>query len=146
MDETTHIYECRVTWQQELLGSVEAAGRAPIALGAPPEFGGRDDMWSPEHLAAAAVNSCIMLTFAAITQNSKVPITAYTSTAEATLGRDDEGGLVISKVTVRPQVTIPAGTDGNKVERILRMAERNCIISNSITATVTLEPEIVSEA
>jgi len=39
-------------------------------------------------------------------------------------------------------VTVDADVDRTKLERVLRMAEKNCYISNSLNAQVTLEPEI----
>jgi organic hydroperoxide reductase OsmC/OhrA len=90
------------------------------------------------------VNACIMLTFVAIAANSRLSITGYDSTATATLGKTEDRGMVITAVTVRPRITVPAGTETGKIERVVRMAERNCFISNSLTAKVVVEPEIVA--
>jgi organic hydroperoxide reductase OsmC/OhrA len=146
MSANEHTYECRVTWERQRQGRAEAQGRQPIGVGAPPEFQGTDDVWSPEHLTTAAVNACVMLTFLAIAANSKVPVTAYESTATATLAKEEGRGMVITAVTVRPHITIPAGVDATKVGRVLQMAQKSCYVSNSLTATVTLEPQIVTAA
>jgi organic hydroperoxide reductase OsmC/OhrA len=146
MSDNQHAYECRVTWERERRGRAESDGRGPISVGAPPEFHGTDDVWSPEHLTAAAVNACVMLTFLAIAENSKVPVATYESVASATLAKAEGRGMVITAVIVRPRITVPAGVDMAKVERVLHMAHKNCFISNSLTATVTLEPQIVTVA
>jgi organic hydroperoxide reductase OsmC/OhrA len=111
-------------------------------MGAPPEFGGSPDVWSPEHLCVAAVNACIMLTFLAIAENSKVPIGAYSATASGTLEKS-EGRMSITRVVVRPRITVGPDVDRAKLERLVAMSEKNCFISNSLKAQVTLDPQIV---
>jgi organic hydroperoxide reductase OsmC/OhrA len=136
-------YETEVTWKSERRGEALSAGRATIPVGAPPEFQGTADVWSPEHLTVAAVNSCMMLTFIAIAANSKLPFDAYTAVASGTLEKVEGKGMVFTRITVRPRITLPAGADRAKAERVLRLTEKNCYVSNSLSAEVTLEPEII---
>jgi organic hydroperoxide reductase OsmC/OhrA len=138
-----HSYESAVTWRSERRGEASAADRATIAVGAPPEFQGTADVWSPEHLTVAAVNTCMMLTFITIAANSKLPFEAYTAVASGTLEKVDGRGMVFTKIVVRPRITLAAAADRAKAERVLRMTERNCFISNSLHAEVTLEAELV---
>jgi organic hydroperoxide reductase OsmC/OhrA len=145
MAEQTHQYETTVEWTDSRRGTMAAPPRPRIAVGAPPEFGGTDDVWSPEDLCVAAVNACVMLTFIAIAANSKVPFRKYSSAATGTLEKVEGRGLVITRVVVRPRITIAADVDRAKVERLVRMAEKNCFISNSLKSEVTLEPEIAVE-
>ncbi len=145
MAEQTHQYETTVEWTDSRRGTMAAAKRPSILIGAPPEFGGTDDVWSPEHLCVAAVNSCVMLTFIAIAANSKVPFRKYSAAATGTLEKVEGRGLVITRVVVKPRITIAADVDRAKVERLIKMAEKNCFISNSLQGEVTLEPEITVE-
>ena len=145
MPDQAHQYETRVEWTEGKRGTLTAPPRSEIAIGAPAEFGGTNDVWSPEHLCVAAVNSCVMLTFLTIAANSKVTVRRYSSSATGTLEKVEGSGPVITQVVVRPQVTVGADTDRTRVERLLKMAERNCWISNSLKAEVTLEPEIRGE-
>jgi len=140
---SAYSYEAEVTWRSERKGEASSVGRAPISIGAPPEFQGTADVWSPEHLTVAAVNSCMMLTFVAIAANSKLPFDGYTSVATGTLEKVEGRGMVFTRITVRPRITLPAGSDRARVDRVLRMTEKNCYISNSLAAEVTLEPQIV---
>ena len=143
MTEPAHAYETRIEWTTALTGTLTAADRPPILAGAPPEFGGTADVWSPEHLCVAAVNACVMLTFAAIANNSKVPFRSYTASATGTLERVDERGPVFTRITVKPRIVIAPEVDRGRVERIVAMAEKRCYVSNSLTATVTIDAEIV---
>jgi len=141
--DPAHTYETRIEWTDALKGTLTAADRPPIVAGAPPEFGGTADVWSPEHLCVAAVNACVMLTFAAIAANSKVPFRSYAASAVGTLERVDERGPVLTRITVTPRIGIGPEVDRGRVERLVAMAEKRCFISNSLTATVTIEAEIV---
>jgi organic hydroperoxide reductase OsmC/OhrA len=143
--DQAHQYETTVEWTSDRLGTLTTAGRPPIPAGAPPEFGGADNVWSPEHLYVAAVNSCVMLTFVAIAANSKVAFRKYTSSAAGTLQRVEGRGPVITRIVVKPRITIGPDVDRAKIERLIKMAEKNCYISNSLQSEVTLEAEIVVE-
>jgi len=143
MADQTHQYETNVEWTEGLLGTLNAAPRSAIPIGAPPELGGSAEVWSPEHLCTAAVNACVMLTFMAIAANSKVPIRGYAAAATGTLEKAEGRGPVITRVVVKPRITLAADADRAKVERLIKMAERNCYISNSMNAAVTVEAEIV---
>jgi organic hydroperoxide reductase OsmC/OhrA len=145
MADQAHQYETTVKWTENRLGTLTTPGRPAIPTGAPPEFGGTADVWSPEHLCVAAVNSCVMLTFITIAGNSKVAFRKYASSAAGTLERVEGRGPVITRIVVKPRITIGPDVDRAKVERIVKMAEKNCYISNSLHSEVTLEPEIVVE-
>jgi organic hydroperoxide reductase OsmC/OhrA len=145
MPDQLHQYTTAVEWTTGRNGTVTAAPRHPIAMGAPPEFGGRDDVWSPEHLCVAAVNSCVMLTFLTIAVNSKIAFRKYSAAATGTLEKVEGRGMVITRVLVKPHITIGPDVDRTRVERLVKMAEKHCFISNSLNATVSIEAEIVVE-
>ena len=52
---------------------------------------------------------------------------------------------VITRVVVRPRIMIGPDVDRAKVERLVKMAEKSCYISNSLHAEVAVEPQIVVE-
>jgi organic hydroperoxide reductase OsmC/OhrA len=138
-------YETTVEWTQARTGRLTAPARPPIAIGAPPEFGGSEDAWSPEHLCVAAVNACVMLTFLAIAANSKVSFRKYSAAAAGALEKVEGRGPVITRIVVKPHITIGPEVDPAKVERIIKLAEKHCYISNSLHTEVRLEPEITVE-
>lgn len=144
MAAKSYTYESEITWLSERRGRAELAGRSAIAVGAPPEFGGTDDVWSPEHLTVAAVNACMMLTFIAVAENSKLRFQSYAASATATLEKVEGRGTVITRIAVRPRITVPADIDRARLERVLQLTKKNCFVSNSLTAEVTLEPEVIT--
>ena len=127
-----HRYEVNLTSEGGPLGKLSAGQRPSLSGGPPPEFGGDDQRWSPEHLLLASANLCLMTTFAAIAAKSKLDYSAYDSRAEGILDKTPEG-LRFTRITLT--VTVRSG-DAERAARLLDMAKKHCIISNSLRVPV----------
>ena len=115
-------------------------GKPDIAIGSPPEFKGEADVWAPEEMLVAALNSCMMLTFVAFAQGKKLAFVGYESTAEGLLENVD-GKYRIVEVNVQPIVVLSSEADISAARTIMAEVKANCFISNSITADVKLAPQ-----
>jgi peroxiredoxin-like protein len=138
-------YESELEWKEHKRGELRAGSLAPIALGAPPEFGGVEGSWSPEHLLVASVNGCFMLTLLAIAENSKVSLVSYHSSARGKLEKVSGAGYQITEIIIKPVLVLGAAQDLARVARLLEKAKENCFITNSIKSAVRLEPQIYHE-
>lgn len=136
-----HVYEVSVNWQDGRRGMLSSPDLEPrIEVATPPQFdGGMPNVWSPEHLFVAAVNSCLMTTFLAIAGNSKLEIVSYTSKGSGKLELG-EGKYAISEVILEPRVVVADEQQRARALRILEKAEANCLIGNSIRSKVLLRP------
>lgn len=147
---SAHIYNVSVAWNKDRKGimcspelDAPTQSQGCIEVATPPEFPkGIAGIWSPEHLFTAAVNSCLMTTFLAIAENSKLEFTAFTSNAKGKLEQVD-GKFLMTEVELEPTVTIVNEKDRERAERVLLKAEAACLISNSIKSKVTMTPKIV---
>jgi len=83
-----------------------------------------------------------MATFIAIAELSKLDVVSFTSTAVGRLEKTEGQGYRITEIVLRPKLVIRLESDAERAQRILEKAERNCLISNSISTEVTLQPEI----
>ncbi len=122
--------------------SADEDGLPALHVASPPEFGGPEAVWSPEHLFVAAVSSCLMTTFRTIADLSKLDVVSYSDDPVGHLIRDENGLYRIESVTLRPQVSI---TDPEKTDRALRLiekAERACLVSRSVSAEIHLDPTV----
>ncbi len=139
----THFYDTEVGWMGARRGYLRSSADLPVLeVASPPEFQGHEHTWTPEHLFVASVNSCYMATFIAIAELSKLGVVSFTSTAVGKLEKPEGQGYRITEIVLRPKLVIRFESDAERAQRILEKAERNCLISNSITTDVTLEPEI----
>lgn len=143
-----HIYNVDINWTQDRKGmmcSPELQTQKEtncIEVATPPEFSkGIPNIWSPEHLFTAAVSSCLMTTFLAIAENSKLDFISFRCSSKGILDKVD-GKLVMSEVLLYPEVFISDESQRERAERILEKSEKACLISNSICSKVSMEPKI----
>ena len=133
-------YKARTTWSSARQGILAAAGRSDIAVGSPPEFRGTPDVWAPEELLVASLNTCMMLTFFTLAQARGLTVTGYDSEAEGLLENIDDK-YRITEVAVRPRVTMKAEAELEPARKIMDSVDDHCFISNSISARVRVDPE-----
>ncbi|OSZ81963.1 osmotically inducible protein OsmC [Chitinophagaceae bacterium IBVUCB1] len=138
-----HYYEVAVKWQADRLGVMSSPDFGnTLEVVTPPQFAkGIPDKWSPEHLLVAAVNSCLMTTFLAIAENSKLAYEHFESTGVGKLEIVD-GKYMISEVALKPVIIINNHEDKEKAMRIIQKSEAACLISNSIKSKIIFTPEI----
>lgn len=139
----THYYEVSVKWESERKGKLHAPGlHSAIEVVTPPEFPkGIEGFWSPEHLLVAASNSCLMTTFLAIAENSKLSFIDFSSKAIGKLEVID-GKYQISEIELFPEVVLEDAQQKDRALRIIEKAESNCLISNSLKSKIILNPSV----
>ena len=140
--EKTCFYETEVEWTGAKDLRLSGAKQPAIAAGAPPEFQGREENWSPEHLFVASLNSCYLLTLIAIAEFSKVALVSCSSKARGKLEKLEGSSYQITEIVVKPKVVIASAGDLSRMPRILEKAKDSCFISNSIKSTIKIEPEV----
>ena len=140
----THTYTTAIRWAQDRKGVLSSQGMPDIEVATPPEFpGGHPGIWSPEHMFVAAAEICLMTTFLAIAEKSKLEFIKYSSEAVGTLEKT-EAGFLMTRILIRPKVVVPKETRADRVMKIVEMAEKHCLISNSMKTEVSIDPQIVT--
>ena len=143
--ENEHFYDVSVTWDRDRMGTMTSTVLGPaLEVATPPEFPkGMAGIWSPEHLLVAAVNSCLMTTFLAIAENSKLNFKSFTSEASGKLEKV-EGKYMITEITLEPAVVVENAADKERAEKVLQKSEAACLISNSIKSKIIFKPNVVN--
>lgn len=137
-----HYYTTTVEWKEGRIGNLTELTLPTIEVATPPEFPkGVPNIWSPEHLYVAAANVCLMTTFLAIAENTKLEFISYKAEGIAKLEKV-EGRFMISEIVLKPQIKIVKESDKERTEKLIHKSESACLISNSIKTKVILEPEI----
>lgn len=136
-----YLYQTVVKWTEQRKGMISCSGKPEVQVATPPEFKGHEGIWSPEDLFVASANVCLMTTFLAVAERAGLAFSSYESTAEGRLELV-EGKFQFTVITIRPTITLTVGEDASKAKELIEKAERNCLISNSMKAIVTLEPTI----
>ncbi len=120
---------------------IAGAGLPDLATAPPVEFGGPGDRWSPETLLVAAVCDCFVLGFKTIAAASRLTWSELDVRVTGTLDRIDRK-MRFTHIAVKAQLTVPAGQE-SRAPRILEKAEEACLITNSLSAEVHLESEVI---
>jgi organic hydroperoxide reductase OsmC/OhrA len=125
----------------------ESEGRVAIEVGPPAHFPGADEgRWSPEHLFLTALASCMMLSFLAHADHADVDVEEYTSAIEGTIRRRaDDNRYAFTSIQVRPRIVVRSG-QLELAQAQLAKAERDCFISASTRAEISVEWEISETA
>ena len=141
-----HFYDVSLTWNTDRKGTMRSdVLNTSIEVATPPEFPkGMQGIWSPEHLFVAAINSCLMTTFLAIAENSRLVYNSFESKAIGKLELID-GKYIMSEVVLKPVVVLSNEEDREKALKVLHKSEAACLISNSVKSKITLEPEVKVE-
>ena len=136
-----HTYQTSVQWSTRRKGKLATEGMPSIEVATPPEFpGGHPGIWSPEHLFVGAAEVCLMTTFLSIAEKSKLEFLNYVSEAVGTLEKT-ESGFQVTKIIIRPVVTVSHEADIDRAVKLLEKAEKHCLISNSMKTEVGIEPK-----
>ena len=138
-----HFYNVDVKWKSDRKGEMSSPELSQnIEVATPPQFPkGMENIWSPEHLFTAAVSSCLMTTFLAIAENSKLDFVHFECSSKGKLEQIN-GKFLMTEVILEPVVTIKNESEREKAEKVLQKSEANCLISNSVKSKITMISEI----
>ncbi len=141
--ETALHYNVNINWENNRKGLMSSPVlESTIEVATPPEFAkGMEGIWSPEHLLVAAVNSCLMTTFLAVAENSKLNFVNFESNADGKLEKV-EGKYMMSEIVLAPVLTIQNEAEKERAIRVLEKSEAACLISNSIKSKIVFKPTI----
>lgn len=142
-----HYYTVDIAWSNDRKGmmcspelNANNNEQGCIEVATPPQFPkGMPGIWSPEHLFTAAVSSCLMTTFLAVAENSKLDFVSFKCNSKGKLEQVD-GKFLMTEVLLEPVVTVREEKDRERALKVLQKSEANCLISNSVKATVVMKP------
>ena len=139
-----HNYEVNLSWLNNRKGILSSPVLTQtIEVAKPPEFPkGMPNIWSPEHFFISAVSSCLMTTFLAIAENSKLEFSTFDCQAIGKLDKVD-GKYMVSEISLKPKITIKNVEQTERAQKVLEMSEKACLISNSIKSKIIFETQII---
>ena len=121
------------------------AGGQIVQGSAAPDYSGDPNMSKPEEALLAALSSCHMLTFLTIAALRKLTVDRYEDEPLAELGKNAQGKMMVSRLTLRPLVAFSGANppDAHTVNELHRKAKENCFIGNSLLSEMVIEPRSV---
>jgi organic hydroperoxide reductase OsmC/OhrA len=83
-----------------------------------------------------------MTTFLSIAENSKLEYTNLEIEAKGVVNKV-EGKFQVTEIILKPTATIPSNMSIEKLTRVIEMAEKNCLIANSVKTIIHLQSKVV---
>ena len=125
-------------------GGVVLATPGAVAFTSTParQFGGPGDAWSPEALLVAALADCFIFTFRAVSGAALFGWQQLECRAEGLLEKRERLAQ-FTRVSLQARLILAPGADATRAKRLLRQADRACLIANSLKAERSLEIHIV---
>jgi peroxiredoxin-like protein len=144
MQPLPHHYNVTAAANEKGQIEITSQGLKPLISAPPMEFDGPGNLWSPETLTVAAAADCLILTFRAIANVSRLRWTSLVCDASGTVDRMD-GVTRFTAIHLHARLMLPAGADPEKARRILEKTEKACLVGNSLKFEPTLEADVTVE-
>jgi organic hydroperoxide reductase OsmC/OhrA len=153
-----HLYATTIAWTGNLGDGtrtytaysrdheIRVEGKPPIPGSSDPAFRGDPARYNPEDMLVAALSACHMLWYLGLCAKAGVVVADYRDAATGRMLEEASGGGRFIEVTLRPRVTIAAGSDPRKARQLHDVAHARCYIANSVNFPVACLPEIASAA
>jgi len=140
-----HHYDVEVSSGGGSGNAILAGGLRPrIVGGPPPEFDGRAEWWSPEHLLLSAAGLCLMTTFQAFATRAGLGVAGYESRVEGTLDKTPTG-LAFTSIRIAVDLHV-VEADRTRAEQLLQSAKRHCIVANALKPVVEVQAVVSAPA
>ena len=152
-----HDYTARVVWTgnrgegtghyraYDRTWDIAVPGKPVVHCSNDPMLGGDPGKMNPEDLLLSALSACHMLWYLHYASDAGLRVLGYEDSplGQGELGPGGAGRFV--KATLRPRVTLPAGSDLAAAEAIHHRIHAVCFIARSVSFPVDYEPEFVLE-
>ncbi|MHA1476189.1 MAG: OsmC family protein [Promethearchaeota archaeon] len=115
-----------------------------IRIQLPPDYGGLTDenknnlTYTPEDIYLTAVTGCFFTTFSVVSQNSDLQYERINISATGKIDVVDDVKM-ISEISQNIILTLPKGSEKSekKALKVLEIAEKRCVVANSIKTKVS---------
>ncbi len=149
-----HRYQARVSWSGSTGAGWSEYDRGHTAT-APPaeqeiqlttgESKGDPAILNPEQLLLMAASSCQLLWFLHLAAKARIDVVAYEDRAEGVMPEDDPP-MRITRIVLRPRVTVAGEIDEERLHRYAQIAHRECFVAQSLKTAIEVQPEFVYQA
>lgn len=140
MEQDKWLYHNTLKWTGEKKADLKfIESKQEIEVATPPEFGGHENIISPEDLFVSSANVCFMTTLLGTIKNMGIELISYESAAEGILETVDKM-KIFTKIIIKPK--IKAKETKEKIKMVLDHAEKRCLVANSMKTKVIIEPQI----
>ena len=136
------IFTTELYWSNDKVGIVGSPSLKSFSVSTPPEFGGPEGEWSPEHLFLSSITSCFMSTYLSFVNKMKIENTGFECTATGQVEIVD-GKYKFTYIHIYPKAFVGNDADVERAKVAMEKTKKYCLISNSVNAEIVQHPEVV---
>jgi osmotically inducible protein OsmC len=143
--EKVHRFSVRASWRGDAMGSgsVSKNNFPSLPIAGAVVLGGAGTGANPEELLLAALGACFVNTWAIFVKKLNLNHEALALDVSGELGQDPAGGYRMERALIRASVPAALLAENRAgVEKSLALAEKYCIISKVVRASMELRVEI----
>ena len=127
------------TWE------IRTPGKPTVACSNDPLLGGDPTLHNPEDLLLSALSSCHMLWYLHLASKAGIAVAGYEDAPVATGETEPGGAGRFLRATLRPTITVSAGTDLGKADALHGDIHAFCYIARSVNFPVACEARYVEQ-
>jgi organic hydroperoxide reductase OsmC/OhrA len=143
MHEFPHRYLASAAGGPQDTIATTSPGLPELVANTPPEFDGPPGFWSPETMLTGAVANCLILTWRSVAAHNGFEWSAISVDVVGVLDRV-ERVTRFTRFDLAVRLTVPAGTDAERADKLMHKAESVCLATNSLTAEIALQLELIT--
>lgn len=123
--------------------TIEGVNKETVIAGSSdPHFRGDGGRYNPEELLVASLSACHMLSYLHVCAINDVVVVDYIDEAEGEMEEAEDSSGRMTRVILRPRVTVSRSSDSDKAQSLHDEAHRLCFIANSVNFPVAHEPSV----
>ena len=134
---TAHYRAYDRTWE------LRTEGKPVLPCSNDPRLGGDPGLYNPEDMLIAALSSCHMLWYLHLASDAGITVLGYEDDPVGHGESEASGAGRFTGATLRPRITVAAGTDLARADAIHGEIHKVCFIARSVAFPVAFEARYV---
>ncbi len=134
-------FSTEVKWITERKMHLKTSNGIELDSGPPPEFDGHKNVFTAEESFVASVNLCWVSTFLFMKNKLNVNVRSIECKAIGTVEKPDKT-YKFTRIDLYPKIEVDNEETDEKLDRLLDISHRYCLVTQSVKSEVTIHPDI----
>jgi len=134
-------FTTEVKWKKERKMELKTNNGIELTAGPPPEFDGYKNVLTAEESFVGAINLCWVSTLLVMKEKLGVKVRSVECKTIGTVERPEKA-YQFTKIDLYPKIEVDKDETDEKLNRLLDLSHRYCLVTQSVKSEVTIHPEM----
>jgi len=134
-------FSTEVKWKTERKMEFKTNNGIDLTAGPPPEFNGYKNVLTAEESFVGSINICWVSTLLVMKDKMGVEVRSVECKTIGTVERSEKA-YKFTKIDLYPKIEVAKNVTEEKLDRLLDLSHRYCLVTQSVKSEVTIHPEI----